>query len=172
MEDTLSTPNASSSGLISMPPPIPQIAPATDAAKLTAKKITYKCRLMFSPLCILGYAFAKRHSPHKFELFSLLKYPHSVYSKIEMPDNNQPYPTEGDCTYIIPYNQLSLADIFQIAIRIFMILTSLVSLSLLQQHISLLPTFERVIRRKSERLVQSPDNSSKWLTGSEMAAVK
>lgn len=39
---TPSTPNISRTGLISTPPPIPQTAPATDAPKLTAAKITYR----------------------------------------------------------------------------------------------------------------------------------
>ena len=46
---TLSTPKASRIGLISTPPPIPQIAPTTDAPKLTPRNIKYKYKLiMFS----------------------------------------------------------------------------------------------------------------------------
>ena len=48
--ETLRTPNASRMGFMRTPPPIPQIAPATDAKKLTAAKIMYRYR--FIPLSV------------------------------------------------------------------------------------------------------------------------
>lgn len=53
-----------------------------------------------------------------------------------MSSNNQPYPPERSCTYMIPYNQLSLADIFSDCQDIYKS-DKPRFLSLLQQHIDL-----------------------------------
>lgn len=53
-----------------------------------------------------------------------------------MSNNNQPYPAERNCTYTIPYNQLSLADIFSDCQDIYDSVKPRF-LSLLQQHIDL-----------------------------------
>ena len=43
---TLRTPKVSRMGLISTPPPMPHMAPATEARKLTMAKITYRYRFI------------------------------------------------------------------------------------------------------------------------------
>lgn len=53
-----------------------------------------------------------------------------------MSSNNQPYPPERSCTYMIPYNQLSLADIFSDCQDIYES-DKPQFLSLLQQHMDL-----------------------------------
>lgn len=53
-----------------------------------------------------------------------------------MTNNNSPYPPERSCTYMIPYNQLSLADIFSACQDIYES-DKPQFLSLLQQHIDL-----------------------------------
>lgn len=56
--------------------------------------------------------------------------------KIESARNNQPYPPERSCTYMIPYDQLSLADIFSDCQEIYES-DKPAFLSLLQEHIDL-----------------------------------
>lgn len=52
MADTVSSPSMSSTGLITTPPPIPQMAPATLARRLTKKKIIINS----TPSCFLAAA--------------------------------------------------------------------------------------------------------------------